>query len=245
MIDGKRVLALVPARRGSKGLPLKNLRLLHGKPLLAWPIEAARGSSYVDRVVISTDDPEIAAVGRAAGADAPFLRPPELATDASPSIEFIRHAVEVLASAGETYDYLILLEPTSPLTESTDVDAALTMLAARRASADAIVGVSALTVTHPAFTVSIGADGLLKPFGSSDFAHLPRRQDLDPLFFLDGTLYISAVDTLLRKGGFYHERTLPFVTARYKSFEVDDLADFICIEALFVNRDILRSSDSR
>lgn len=244
MIDGKRVLALVPARRGSKGLPLKNLRMLHGKPLLAWPIEAARGSPYVDRVVISTDDPEIATVGRAAGADAPFLRPPELAADASPSIEFIRHAVEAMTSAGEIYDYLVLLEPTSPLTESTDIDAALATLAARRVNADAIVGVSSLTVTHPAFAVSIGKDGLLKPFGSADFASLPRRQDLHPLFFLDGSLYISAVDTLLRKGGFYHERTLPFVTPRYKSFEVDDLADFICIEALFANREILRESDS-
>ena len=243
MIDGKRVLALVPARRGSKGLPQKNIRMLHGKPLLAWPVEAARGSQHVDRVVISTDDPEIATVGRAAGADAPFLRPPELATDASPSIEFIRHALQTVTAAGESYDYLVLLEPTSPLTESTDIDAALAHLVARRADADAIVGVGALTVTHPAYAVRVGDDGLLKPYGSQDFASLPRRQDLDPLFFLDGSLYISDVDTLLRKGGFHHERTLPFVTPRYKSFEVDDLLDFICVEALVANREALRSSD--
>jgi CMP-N,N'-diacetyllegionaminic acid synthase len=243
MIDGKRVLALVPARRGSKGLPMKNIRLLHGKPLLAWPIEAARGSRHVDRVVISTDDAEFAALAINAGADAPFLRPAELASDTAPSIGFILHAIDTLEAAGDHYDYLVLLEPTSPLTEGHDVDAALETLVARRADADAIVGVSALVSSHPAFAVRLDAKGLARPFAAPSFGQLPRRQDIEPLYSLDGSLYASTTEALRREHGFCHERTLPYVTPRYKSFEVDDLVDFICIEALLAQRHTLTPTE--
>ncbi|RQP21621.1 acylneuraminate cytidylyltransferase family protein [Piscinibacter terrae] len=244
MIDGKRVLALVPARRGSKGLPMKNIRLLHGKPLLAWPIEAASGSTLVDRVVISTEDPEFAAIAQRAGADAPFLRPAELANDTAPSIGFILHALDTLEAAGDAYDYLVLLEPTSPLTETSDVDAALRQLHARRNEADAIVGVSALVSTHPAFAVRENPDGLIEPFSAPTFGQLPRRQDIEPLYALDGSLYISDVDTIRREKGFCHQRTLPYVTPRFKSFEVDDLVDFICIEALLAQRELVSATNA-
>jgi CMP-N-acetylneuraminic acid synthetase len=241
MIAGKRVLALVPARKGSKGLPLKNVRMLHGKPLLQWPIAAARASRYVDRVVISTDDAQFAELGRAAGADAPFLRPPEFATDTAPSIAFIEHALDTLEAAGDRYDYLVLLEPTSPLTEAIDVDAALEALDAQRAVADAVVGVTPLVSAHPAFAVRTDDRGLLRPFQHETFAALPRRQDIEPLYSLDGSLYVSTVDALRRERGFCHARTLPYVTPRFKSFEVDDLVDFICIEALLSRRELLGS----
>lgn len=244
MIDGRRVLALVPARRGSKGLPLKNIRTLHGKPLLAWPIEAARGSRYVDRVVISTDDSEFAAIAQAAGADAPFLRPAELASDTAPSIDFMLHALDALAAAGDVYDYLVLLEPTSPLTEAADIDAALDALVVARDRADAIVGVSALVTQHPAYAVRTDAEGRLRPFAATGFDRLPRRQDLEPLYCLDGSLYASDVAALRRERGFCHERTLPYVTPRYKSFEVDDLVDFICIEALLAQRNLIAQADA-
>lgn len=243
MIDGKRVLALVPARRGSKGLPMKNIRPLHGKPLLAWPIEAARASRYVDRVVISTDDTEFAALAKAAGADAPFLRPAELASDTSPSIDFILHAIDTLEAAGDCYDYLVLLEPTSPLTEAHDVDAALEALAERRADADAIIGVSALVSAHPAFAVRLDAKGLARPFAAPSFGELPRRQDIEPLYSLDGSLYASTIEALRRERSFCHQRTLPYLTPRYKSFEVDDLVDFICIEALLAQRRTLAETE--
>lgn len=242
MIDGGKVLALVPARRGSKGLPLKNIRPLHGKPLLAWPIEAARKSRFVDRVVMSTDDAEFAAAARAAGADTPFLRPAELANDSASSIGFILHALDTLAAAGEHYDYLALLEPTSPLTDAEDIDAALQTLVARRPEAEAIVGVSAMGSSHPAFAVRIDAAGLMQPYAASSFGQLPRRQDTEALFSLDGSLYISTVAGLRRERGFCHHRTLPYVTPRWKSFEVDDLVDFICIEAILGQRDFLRKS---
>lgn len=244
MIDGLRVLALVPARAGSKGLPGKNIRPLLGKPLLAWPIEAARASRYVDRVVISTDSAEFAALAQAAGADVPFLRPAEHASDTAPSIAFIEHALDTLAAAGDRYDLLVLLEPTSPLTEAVDIDAALEALVAARPRAESIVGVTALVSTHPAFAVRLDAQGLMQPHAAASFGLLPRRQDTEPLYSLDGSLYISTVEAIRRERGFCHARTLPFITPRWKSFEVDDLVDFICIEAILANRALILRSEA-
>lgn len=192
--------------------------------------------------MISTDDAEFAEIAKQAGADAPFLRPAELASDTAPSFAFIEHAIDTLAAAGDTYEYFVLLEPTSPLTEASDIDAALEALDGRRADADAIVGVTPIVNTHPAFAVRLEDSGLIRPYSAPNFAEMPRRQDITPLYCPEGTLYISKIDALRRERGFYHARTLPYVTPRYKSFEVDDLVDFICIEALFAQRDELRRS---
>jgi N-acylneuraminate cytidylyltransferase/CMP-N,N'-diacetyllegionaminic acid synthase len=230
MIGGKRIICIVPARAGSKGLPGKNIRPLAGKPLLAWPIVAAKGSAYVDRVIISTDSQQFADIAVEHGADCPFLRPAELASDTAPSIDFILHALDMLEAAGEAYDILLLLEPTSPLTEAADVDAALEQLAV--SDAEAIVGVSAMETQHPAFSVLRDEAGFIRPAQSADFANLPRRQDLAPVFALDGSLYASTIEALRRERGFCHRTTLGYVTERHKAFEVDDLVDFICIEAI-------------
>lgn len=244
MIGDKRVLAIVPARKGSKGLPMKNVRPLAGKPLLAWPIAAARASAYVDRVIISTDDQGFADIAVAHGAEAPFLRPAELASDTAPSIGFILHAVDTLAQGGDAFDYVVLLEPTSPLTEGSDVDAALEQLEAA-AGADAIVGVSKLEATHPAFAVRKSDDGAIAPYAAATFGEMPRRQDIEPLFVLDGTLYASTVEALRRERGFCHARTLGYETARHKAHEVDDLVDFICIEAIASNLDTILEAEGR
>lgn len=241
MIDGKRVLAIIPARKGSKGLPLKNIRPLAGKPLLAWPIAAAKASAHVDRVIISTDDQGFANIAVAHGADAPFLRPEELASDAAPSLGFILHALDTLEADGDSYDIVVLLEPTSPLTEASDVDAALRQMT--EGGADAIVGVSKLEATHPAFAVRRCNDGAITPYASASFAEMPRRQDIEPLFVLDGTLYISSVEGLRREQSFCHGRTLGYESARYKAQEIDDLVDFICVEAVATHRDMLEQLD--
>jgi N-acylneuraminate cytidylyltransferase/CMP-N,N'-diacetyllegionaminic acid synthase len=242
MINGQRILCIVPARAGSKGLPDKNIRLLEGKPLLTWPIAAALGSSHVDRVIISTDSQEYADLALAAGADAPFLRPFELASDHSPSIDFILHAIDKLAESGDYYDWLLLLEPTSPLTETADVDAAIAMLAAADGLADSVVGVTAMESQHPAYSVTRDADGRIAPLQGQRFADMPRRQDLSPVFNLDGSLYLSTVAALRRERSFCHNRTLGYVTSREKALEVDSLTDFICIEALLAYRNQVRPS---
>jgi CMP-N,N'-diacetyllegionaminic acid synthase len=242
MIGGRRILCIVPARAGSKGLPDKNVRLLDGKPLLTWPITAALGSQHVDRVIVSTDSQDYADIALAAGADVPFLRPVELASDLSPSIDFILHAIDELEQSDDSYDWLLLLEPTSPLTETSDVDAAIAMLSAAEGQADAVVGITAMESQHPAYSVTCDAKGRIAPLQGQRFADMPRRQDLAPVFNLDGSLYLSTIAALRRERGFCHDRTLGYVTSQEKSMEVDSLMDFICIEALLSYRNRSRSA---
>jgi CMP-N,N'-diacetyllegionaminic acid synthase len=153
------------------------------------------------------------------------------------------HALSALEAEGDAYDLIVLLEPTSPLTEASDVDAALEQLLA--GDADAIVGVSAMETQHPAFSVLRDAAGRIAPAQSADFAHLPRRQDLAPVYALDGSLYISSVDALRRESGFCHAHTLGYVTERHKAFEVDDLVDFIAIEAILQRLPEIRADAQR
>jgi CMP-N,N'-diacetyllegionaminic acid synthase len=236
MIEGKRVLALVPARGGSKGLPGKNLRALAGQPLVAWPVKAALASVMVDKVIISTDDPAIAAAAQAAGATVPFMRPPALASDTASSMDVVRHAIDSLRASGESFDYVVMLEPTSPLTEGSDVDAALQRLHTSRSVADAIVGICKVEATHPEYDVRKSTQGVITPYAVPDFKSLRRRQEIEELYFLEGSLYISAVPEFLSKGSFYHERTMGYEVPREKSLEVDELVDFICIEAIINHR---------
>ncbi|MBF0547079.1 MAG: acylneuraminate cytidylyltransferase family protein [Candidatus Riflebacteria bacterium] len=235
MYSGKSIIALIPARGGSKGLPGKNLLPLLGVPLLGWPIKAAQDSKYVDKIIVSTDDPEIANVGRALGAHVPFLRPPELATDKATSISVIEHAIEYLNNKGENFDYFLLLEPTSPLTQPEDIDKAVEVLFQKRSVADSIVGVSQVHSAHPAFDVVLDSNGLIKPYEGKDFSSAGRRQDLPEVFFFEGSLYLSDLEILLQRKSFYHDRTLPFIVPKWKSFEIDDLVDWVCVEAILKN----------
>lgn len=240
MIHGKSVLALIPARGGSKGLPRKNLMPLSGMPLVGWPIRAARNSSYIDRVLVSTEDREIADRALELGAEVPFLRPAELANDTASSASVIEHAVAFLEAQGDSYDYLVLLEPTSPLTEAADVDRALELLGDRRGIADAIVGVSRVEAAHPLFDVVLNDEGLIEPYAAGSFSSVLRRQDLPELYFMEGSLYISDLAVFLKRKSFYHDRTLPFMVPKWKSLEVDDLVDFVCIEAIMRNAEAIK-----
>ena len=131
----------------------------------------------------------------------------------------------------------MLLEPTSPLTESTDIDRALETLDSKRDIADSIVGVCRVEAAHPLFDVRVNAVGLIEPYVPGAFARPIRRQELDSLYFFEGSLYISKVPVLLNKRGFLHERTLPYIVPRWKSIEIDEIVDFICVEAIMKNKD--------
>lgn len=242
MAGSASVLAVVAARGGSKGLKRKNLLPLKGKPLVAWPIRAALGSSVVSKVVVSTDDVEIAAAATAAGASVPFMRPAALATDTASSMEVVLHALDFMSGAGSDFEYVVLLEPTSPLTESQDIDRAFDMLCAAAQIADSIVGICPVEAAHPEYDVRLSAEGLISPYSSADFRSLRRRQDIDELYFLEGSLYLSRVDAFRKIKSFYSERTLGYQVPRWKSIEVDELLDFICVEAILDNRDRLSQS---
>ncbi len=240
MINQKKVLAIIPARGGSKGLPGKNTRLLHGMPLVAWPIQAALNSRWIDRVVVTTDDMEIAAIAKASGADVPFIRPAHLAADTSPSSDAILHALAYCTAEDGEYAYIVVLEPTSPLTESVDIDKALeTLVATDRLS---IVGTSQVGSSHPAYCAMMGEDGCLKPFNRDHFGSPLRRQDVDALYFFDGSLYISDVDKYREAATFYHESTLPYIVPAWKSLEIDTLLDFLMVETVMQNKWALKNT---
>jgi len=239
MYKNKRVLGLITARGGSKGLPGKNIMPLAGKPVIAWTIEAALKSKYLDDLVLSTDDKRIAVAGRKYGAEVPFLRPKYLATDRSTSMEVVLHALSWLQQNGREYDYLVLLEPTSPLRESGDIDKAISILAENKVGAVSIVGVSRVEAAHPVFDVKLNKKGLLVPYVGS-FKAAGRRQDITELYFFEGTVYVSEVEALKKRKSFYHEKTLPYIVPRWKSIEIDNIGDLICAEAMLKNIKVLK-----
>lgn len=234
MYKNKKILGLIPARGGSKGLPGKNIRLLLRKPLIAWTIEQALRSKYLDDIVLTTDDRRIAATGKKFGAEVPFMRPASLATDRAKSIDVIIHALNWLKEHGRNYDYIVLLEPTSPLRETIDIDRAIEQLLNNSVGAVSIVGVSQVEATHPAFDVKIDQRGLLKPYEQKKFS-VKRRQDLDPLYYFEGTVYVSEVKVLYERLSFYHDKTLPYIVPRWKAPELDEVVDFYCIESIMKN----------
>jgi len=231
MINNKKVLAIIPARGGSKGLPNKNIRTLHGKPLIVWSIDEGKKSKYIDKLIVSTDSKKIATVAKRYGAEVPFMRPKELALDTSATMDVLFHALDFFKKKGEIYDYIVLLEPTSPLRTVEDINIALERLANHK-SAKAMVGVAKLESGHPEFNVKINKNGFIKPFLGGDLIICKRRQDLDGIYFFEGTIYISDVNTLKNKKTFYHEKTMAYPVERYKSFEVDEGIDLVIIEAI-------------
>ncbi len=229
MIQGNAILALIPARTGSKGLPGKNVRPLLGKPLISWTIEQALACRAVDRVVVSTDSEEIAEVAKKYGAEVPFLRPVEMAGDDSPRMDAVFHALDFFEQNGERYDCLALLECTSPLRDAEDIESALQKLVATE-GAESIVSVAPVGSAHPEFLLSVQGE-FIAPY-AGDFFEVKRRQEIEPLYFFDGSLYIARVDSLRKRGEFYHSATLPYIVSKYKSFEIDDLEDFKIVETL-------------
>lgn len=226
----QRVLAIIPARGGSKGIPRKNIKPMLGKPLIAWSIEQAKASGSISKVVVSTEDAEIASVSRKYGAEV-IDRPKELASDQASSFDVILHALSHLESKGERFDMFIFLEPTSPLRDVSDIDKSLELLV-KNPKANAIVGVAKLEGGHPEFNVIINNEGFIRrPDGSANFKFL-RRQELTDVYFFEGSIYASKVDAFRKKKTYYHESTLPYIVPKYKSLEVDEICDFICIEAL-------------
>lgn len=225
-----RILALILARGGSKRLPGKNIRPLAGKPLIAWSIEAALACPAIADVVVSTDDEEIAEVACEHGARAPFLRPPALAADSSSSADAALHALAFLRDAeGARFDAVILLEPTSPLRASTDLPGVADLLARRWDATDAVVTVGRVQLEQPTVMKRMDASGRLAPW-------LPEASlaegEAAPAWFPYGVAYAVKTEALERHRTFYPPRVLGYTIERWQNYEVDDLFDFLCVEAV-------------
>jgi CMP-N,N'-diacetyllegionaminic acid synthase len=213
-----RCLAIVPARAGSKGVPGKNVAPVGGRPLLAWTLAAARAARGIDRLIVSTDSEEIAAVAREWGGETPFLRPAELARDETPGIEPVLHAVGWLAEhEGYRPELVLLLQPTSPLRIATDVEAALALLAAK--DAEAVVSLCEVH-HHPAWMKTLDLQGRVVDSQPGSEA-ADRRQDLPRLFALNGAIFLAWTETLLTRRSWYCDRTYGYVMPEERSLDVD------------------------
>lgn len=228
MINGKTVLAIIPARGGSKGVPRKNIKDLCGKPLIAWTIDEAIKSKYIDRVIVSTEDEEIAYISREYGAEVPFLRPIELAQDDTPGIEPILHCINWLKDNENYYpDYVCTLQCTSPLRKSNHIDEALEEIIDK--NGDSIIGVCESEV-NPYWMKKI-EDGKLVDF-MEDSKRYTRRQDLPVIYRLNGAIYICKTDVLMKNKNWYTDNTLPYVMSQEDSVDIDTVLDFKIAEII-------------
>ena len=231
MLQGMRVLGLIPARGGSKGLPGKNLRALGGKPLLTWSIDAALASDVVDAVVVSTDDQAIAAAALAAGAEVPFLRPARLAADDAKVLDAVLYTADRLSGEGRPFDAVVLLQPTSPLRTSADIDAAVR----RWGETGTASVVSVCPAEHsPLLAGTLGENGSMAGFMPPSSA--VNRQQLPVFHRLNGAVYVAGVEWLRRNGSFLGDDSFAYVMPVERSVDIDSETDFAFAECLAARR---------
>lgn len=240
----KRILALIPARGGSKGIPGKNIIDVGGLPLIAHSIRAAKKSKLVDKVIVSTDSAEIAKVAKKYGAQAPFLRPKKISGDKSPTIDAVLHALDWLEAHGEKFHAIALLEPTSPLRKNDDIDNAIKLLLKNFNKADAVVSVGEVHLEHPSVMKVINKN-YLKPFlpgnkkihqsrlrRGSSMPLASGRQQLSTVYFPYGVIYLCKANVLRKEKSFYPKRIIPYKIERWQNYEIDDIFDLICVRTV-------------
>lgn len=221
------MLAIIPARGGSKGLPGKNIKKLNGKPLIAHTIEAAIKADLIDRVIVSTDCEEIAKVALAYGAEIPFLRPASLADDTSLAIDNYIYTVERYSKKTESIinDFCVL-QPTSPLRTADDIDSAIAMYVDR--DADSVI--SYCEEHHPvSWHKHLEDDGRLTNVFRADV--LKNRQDIKPTYYPNGAIYVFK-SALIKSGKYYSDNTFAYIMPRVRSVDIDVLDDFKLAEFL-------------
>ncbi|MEN6326691.1 MAG: acylneuraminate cytidylyltransferase family protein [Syntrophomonas sp.] len=225
MINEQKVLGIIPARGGSKTLPRKNIKLLDGKPLIAWTIEEAQKSRYIDRLIISSEDPEIIRITKEWGGEVPFIRPKELAEDETPGIDPVIHALNKI---GENFEYVVLLQPTSPLRTVADIDNCIRSCVEQ--NAPVCVSVS-LADESPYWMYTLNTQQKMQ-------ALLPliklidRRQNLPPVYTLNGAVYVAKSKYLLEVKSFITEDTVAYIMPAERSWDIDNEMDFRVCELI-------------
>lgn len=230
------VVGLVPARGGSKGIPRKNITLLGGKPLLAYTAAAASSSQRLSRCILSTDDSEIAAIGREHGLEVPFMRPPELSTDAAASIDVVIHAIEMLSQSGVHADAIVLLQPTAPFRTARDIDNAVQLL--ERENADSVVSVSEVPSHYSSpWQLSIdGNGGLMLASGRPLKEIVTRRQLLPKAYYRNGAIYAVRRAIVCEQRSLYGDRCLGYVMPGDGAINIDGPEDLAEAERLIAVR---------
>lgn len=218
-----KILAIIPARGGSKGVSRKNIRELAGKPLIAWTIEEAKKSKYIDQIILSSEDDEIIEVAKKYGCEVPFKRPKELAQDDTPGIDPVLHAIEQCPG----YEYVVLLQPTSPLRTVADIDGCIEKLLS--CNGDFCVSVTE-PEKSPYWMYTIENDRIT-PLLAQDKL-IARRQELPKSYALNGAVYVAEINKLTIEKSFITEKTVAYIMSQEKSFDIDTIIDFKICESL-------------
>ncbi len=230
MYNGYRFLAVVTARGGSKGLPGKNIKDLNGKPLIAWTIGQVNSSELIDDFIVSTDSSEIAKVSESYGASVPELRPDYLSTDTASSMDVLEYIIKSEENRGRSYDYVLLLEPTSPLRKRDDLDNII-RLAGDNPDRDGVISVGKVQLEHPMIVKRISDKGVIVPY-IEEKSGVYQRQQHDEALFPYGVGYLIKVSVFKEKHIIYTSNILPYYIERWQNYEIDDIYDFKCIETV-------------
>jgi CMP-N,N'-diacetyllegionaminic acid synthase len=221
-------LGVITARGGSKGLPGKNIRPIGGKPTIAYSVEAALGSRYLTRTIVSTDDKEIAGICRDYGAQVPFIRPEDLSTDHIPHLPVLQHAVGFVEAEGDPVDVVILLQPTSPLRQAHDIDRSIELFLEREAD-------TVISASETVYVVAEGDDGLISSLSDTKVGQF-RRQDFSRMLDLNGAVYVMKRDDIMERNRMLGDRVYAYVMARRDSIEIDDQEDFDLVQLIMSKR---------
>lgn len=224
-------IAVIPARGGSKGLPNKNILEFNGIPLIAWSILFAQATNKFSRIIVSTDSSDIAKVASEYNASVPFIRHPNLASDTSTTSDVVLDVIDRCNL--DDSDVLVLLEPTSPYRTLEDFEHLVSIVDEQ--GAPKVISVSEAVSTSFAFQYFLGGDGetpLLSVQNGNLFS-TPRRQDVSPTYYLDGTFYASKIDAFRRSMSFLDASTVPLIVTQLSSLEIDNLTDFLIYNSIF------------
>tara|TARA_B100000315_G_scaffold183127_1_gene172038 strand:+ start:183 stop:896 length:714 start_codon:yes stop_codon:yes gene_type:complete len=235
MINGQSILAIIPARRGSKRLPGKNIKILGDKPLIAWTIEAAKNSQYIDHIIVSTDSDKIAKVAKNWGVAVPFERPSYLSTDEASSEDVIVHTLNwIEENEGILFDYFILLQPTSPLRQTKDIDQALELMEKKNASSV----VSVVKAVRPIEWYVILGEDLKLTNVVKELNNGTGESDYSQTYYYNGAIKAVIVNDFIEMNKFFSKNTIAYVMPQNRSVDIDNDFDFRIAEMILKNRSI-------
>jgi len=240
MYHGLTILGIIPARGGSKGVPGKNIRNINGKPLIYYTIEAAKNSGIIDEIVVSTDSMEIAEISKKFGANVPFMRPSELATDEAKSMDVIIHCMNwYLNNRNNRFDLVMLLQPTSPLRNSDDIVKAVDIFINKKANAV----ISVTEFEHSPFWINnLPSDGKMDNFVNRSFRN-ENRQDRGKFYILNGAIYLAKWEYLMKYRDWFYSNSYAYIMPKERSIDIDTEFDFKVAESLISFS--LRGDDDR
>ena len=233
MYKNKKILAIIPARGGSKGIPKKNIKNLAGKPLIYYTINSATKSNVFDKIIVSTDSKEIAEISRKYGVEVPFIRPKELSTDKADGMDVIIHAIKFLEEKGEFFDYIMKLQPTSPLRNEKDIIDALNL--ATEKNANSIISVSECK-RHPLWSNILNKNREMKSFIKEDIRK-KNRQDLPKYYELNGMIFLAKTKKLLETKDWFMDESFALIIDKNRAIDIDDIVDFKLAEIL-INKNL-------